>query len=548
MISTLLIIALARPGVGFHQQSYLLNHARRTRPLGAATPPPRSSSDDGIAVLEDQVVAAIRDGFGAGLDKPGRLVGALKEFGGASGALFQTWLTPQTLERCAGFWADGGTCFARDLQRGRAVRSFKELGAVGWFGLLALNTFPVTPLLLPLIDRALQPDVEQASYVPASFRERRRAALRRLQQEGGTISGDVGDDEATSRKAYPLSPQNLEEGTRFFGDGSRLLFRDLRRGGLFGGTNNDTTSSYLWFAALTFSTFPLTPLLLPLIDKRRGDPLGRRQSEYVPSSFRPRRLAALRRLSKLSAAKASAGGPTGDAITVLRAAANSKDDGDRPAPADLVASIAATDPSQSARAHFLEGLAGGGSPGRRWRLVFVADKAAVARARRDLKEARKQQVATGDAHAPMAGTTAAPLLLDQMKALVPKLPWAEGFYVDGLVTAVQRFDLETFENENGVFGLLGILDDSALRLTVKGPFKWPQPERGRTVCAFQPLEAECRLLGRWTFSVPMAADGASEDFQSTSPTKLPFFKFVHVDEKVAVAQGRSGSVAVWTSI
>lgn len=29
---------------------------------------------------------------------------------------------------------------------------------------------------------------------------------------------------------------------------------------------------------------------------------------------------------------------------------------------------------------------------------------------------------------------------------------------------------------------------------------------------------------------------------------LPFFKFIHVDDVVAVAQGRSGSVALWTRL
>ena len=34
----------------------------------------------------------------------------------------------------------------------------------------------------------------------------------------------------------------------------------------------------------------------------------------------------------------------------------------------------------------------------------------------------------------------------------------------------------------------------------------------------------------------------------TPATKLPFFKFVLVDEKVAVAIGRSGSAALWARI
>ena len=54
----------------------------------------------------------------------------------------------------------------------------------------------------------------------------------------------------------------------------------------------DTLGSYGWFALLAFSSFPLTPLLLPLIDKRR--PNGN-TSDYVPSAYRPQRLQALAR-------------------------------------------------------------------------------------------------------------------------------------------------------------------------------------------------------------------------------------------------------------
>ena len=34
-------------------------------------------------------------------------------------------------------------------------------------------------------------------------------------------------------------------------------------------------------------------------------------------------------------------------------------------------------------------------------------------------------------------------------------------------------------------------------------------------------------------------------FEDTPVTKLPFFKFLLVDKDIAVAQGRSGGVAVW---
>ena len=97
-----------------------------------------------------------------------------------------------------------------------------------------------------------------------------------------------------------------------------------------------------------------------------------------------------------------------------------------------------------------------------------------------------------------------------------------------------------------------------LRLTVHGPFKWPEPTR-RAICAFQPTVARCQLgpldwewslepeaVGPPTPSPTGNAKAAPLPFEQAPVTKLPFFKFLHVDSVVAVAQGRSGSIAVWT--
>ena len=60
------------------------------------------------------------------------------------------------------------------------------------------------------------------------------------------------------------------------------------------------------------------------------------------------------------------------------------------------------------------------------------------------------------------------------------------------------------------------------------------------------------FAARWTGSVAVrdiagtCAKAAPLPFEEAPVTKLPFFKFLHVDSVVAVAQGRSGSVAVWT--
>ncbi|CAK0870628.1 unnamed protein product, partial [Prorocentrum cordatum] len=78
-----------------------------------------------------------------------------------------------------------------------------------------------------------------------------------------------------------------------------------------------------------------------------------------------------------------------------------------------------------------EALAGGGAPGRRWRLLYVAGAGDVSKARKAL-----QGLGSGG---------------------------AAGQYVDGLVSAVQRFDAASEENENGIFG--GKLKES-LEMTI----------------------------------------------------------------------------------
>lgn len=76
-----------------------------------------------------------------------------------------------------------------------------------------------------------------------------------------------------------------------------MLLRDALRNQL--GSYGDSASSFGWFALLCASTFPLTPLLIPIIDKRRPDGL---QSDYVPSAYRAHRLAAFGRYRALASA------------------------------------------------------------------------------------------------------------------------------------------------------------------------------------------------------------------------------------------------------
>ena len=238
-------------------------HAKIT---GAALAAAFAAKDDAepaeplsIEEREERVVAAVRAGLDAGIQKPRALWSALGDFGRESGGLAQTWLTPQQAEKCFAFWGGGTTILARDIKRFKL--SGRDLAAFPPFALLLVNTFPWTPLLVPLVGRAVN-STDGSSFVPRSFRSDRLAALERLRGDGGLCDPDGYDiDERT--------PQGIDEGVRFFRDGSRMLARDFLRGRPL--AYGDTAKAYALFFALVFSTFPLTPLLLPIIDKRRDD-------------------------------------------------------------------------------------------------------------------------------------------------------------------------------------------------------------------------------------------------------------------------------------
>ena len=474
------------------------------------TPPPEEELT--LAEMEAKVIDSIREGLDAGIGKPRRAFGALGDFGKASGTLAATWLTPQQVEKVVAFWGCGGTLIARDMRHGGLPR-LQDLQSSGLFSLLAINTFPWTPLLLPLVARAVNTtEGIRPSFVPPAFDDTRLAALRRLRGDAGLAEGID-------------TPQTIDEGVAFFTDGSRMLVRDVRRARLT--AYGDSLGAYAWFLLLTFSTFPLTPLLIPVIDKRRDG----MQSDYVPAAFRARRLAAFARLKKSSLAA-----PRAPAEVIAAAATGAPDE--RPAPAELLEAIVALPGTPAGREHYLEALAGGGAPGRKWRLMYTAGTAAVKSAR----QARKKR-----------GSGAPSWLEGVGDTLLPWTRLRHGLYLDEYITAVQRFDASCFENENGIYALGG--SDFA-RFSVKGPFKWPDADK-RTVCAFQPTVARCQL-GEWVWEFPMdASDDATAALWSTQPkeapplfddapvTKLPFFKFLQVDESVAVAQGRSGGVAVW---
>ncbi|CAE8584981.1 unnamed protein product [Polarella glacialis] len=150
--------------------------------------------------------------------------------------------------------------------------------------------------------------------------------------------------------------------------------------------------------------------------------------------------------------------------------------------------------------------------GKRWRLVYLATKNAVVAARKGV---------------------APPSMLDR------------GWYVDGVVTAVQRFEDSPKRrmNQNGVFGFLGL---GGFFFGYFARFKWPAPAK-RTTMAFEPIASDLHAFGQdWSFPSPTGPGPEGDKrFEEVRLQESNIFNFFYVDEHVAVAQGASGSVALW---
>ena len=116
---------------------------------------------------EAKVIDAIRETISAGRDmQPRRVISALGDFGGASGTRAQTWLTPQQCERVVYYWWAGWQLMLRDVRRGRV--SMSDVRAVPAFLLLFSQTFPWTPLLVPLVERAVTKNNSSSSTLSSS--------------------------------------------------------------------------------------------------------------------------------------------------------------------------------------------------------------------------------------------------------------------------------------------------------------------------------------------------------------------------------------------
>ena len=241
--------------------------------------------------------------------------------------------------------------------------------------------------------------------MPPALSPRRIAALRRMRRADAVLR----DFEPVADSLYD-TPQDLVESLAFFRDGTSVLVRDLARG-----RHRSGASVLVLFSGLALATFPLTPMLLPVIDKWRGDVAGLRRGDYVPGAFTRRKLAAVRRVHRV-------GGVDGvkSALQRLRQA-TSGDPSQRPSTDTLLTAIlvAQQHGPGGQRACLLDNLAGGGGGGRRWRLVYTADKASVVASRHRLKlskEARRR-----------------PLVAQAASAMRRALPWSQGLYVDRYV-------------------------------------------------------------------------------------------------------------------
>eukprot|EP00440_Ansanella_granifera_P017235 gb/GFBE01018720.1/.p1 GENE.gb/GFBE01018720.1/~~gb/GFBE01018720.1/.p1 ORF type:complete len:273 (+),score=38.35 gb/GFBE01018720.1/:1-819(+) len=199
-------------------------------------------------------------------------------------------------------------------------------------------------------------------------------------------------------------------------------------------------------------------------------------------------------------------------INTLRgAAALPREGSERPPQEEVLSAILAAQRQKdklNAEQPFFQKLHGGGQVGgKRWRLVYLATRNAVVAAR---------------------------------KGKAPPSPLDRGWYVDGIVTAVQRFEDSTVTvNQNGVFELFGL---GGFFFGYFARWKWPSPEK-RTTMAFQPTSSNVHAFGN-DWSSPAGSKSESE-FMSARLQDLNIFNFLYVDDRVAVAQGASGSIALW---
>eukprot|EP00548_Thalassiothrix_antarctica_P002868 CAMPEP_0194139668 /NCGR_PEP_ID=MMETSP0152-20130528/9276_1 /TAXON_ID=1049557 /ORGANISM="Thalassiothrix antarctica, Strain L6-D1" /LENGTH=572 /DNA_ID=CAMNT_0038837595 /DNA_START=69 /DNA_END=1787 /DNA_ORIENTATION=+ len=482
--------------------------------------------------LEDKVIISIRKVVSSASNittNPKVFFSRLGDFGQSSGSLIaQKWLTPEALEECTVFWDDGFRVLMRDLFRSyifsqKSTRYYwKDWTALGWFTLLASSSSILfLPLLLPLLRVALEEvnAINESQLIPPSFRQTRLTAMRRLRRP----------------KERPLkvnngTPRNIQESISFFKDGTLLLIRDAERGTLL--SDDDTWSTYGWFAFLAFSSFPLTPLIIPIIDKRREEG---KTSDYVPSSYRPERLQALSRLRNIEAVRYGK-----SPVDTLRASvADDNNDLQRPPPEILLEAIRMIQGDNNQRSFLREAL----EAGRQWDLTYIAVEPTVL-----AENKRSSSSSSDDSDEENSDSWYRPL----ERLLLPWTKLRDGLYIDTTNVISANFDtnrngtpsiiFQLFENENFQTTIEGIMDNDDNSNHLEEETEEQHNSNMDTRIGSEEIQAAFRST-----TVRLGPFDLLEELPITQTLKhLSSFNFIYADDKVAVAKIMGGGIAVWT--
>lgn len=179
-------------------------------------------------------------------------------------------------------------------------------------------------------------------------------------------------------------------------------------------------------------------------------------------------------------------------VAVLKRAAFTKKEN----PQEVFKALFALEKMKLDPSSFLETIGGTQSPGKTWMLVFTADS-------KDIRSGQKG---------------------------------GEGGGKYFPVTAIQRFDAEAMEIENGVF--LGPVGN----LTFKGPMNWI----GRRLpFTFNTLSIKIGSLGPFKINIGKKDDEGRKPGDGKEGSKDPFFTWFYADDEIIAARGRGGGTAFW---
>jgi hypothetical protein len=213
-------------------------------------------------------------------------------------------------------------------------------------------------------------------------------------------------------------------------------------------------------------------------------------------------------------------------------------------PAEVFAAMRVLEKDKASPEDWGELLGGGGSPGKRWRLVFTSGTKDVQEALKGVGKGKSCCACRTDEFSMLWSSHVlfqnVPVWHDREHKLMPphysstlhtiSHPHCAGGGKYFPLTAVQRWDAAAGEIENGIF--LGHL----AALLFKGPYSFSGKKLG-----FDFDTLVIKLGPKFEFPLKSKIDRAS--YKPTS--KDPFFIFVYVDDDICVARGRGGGIAMW---